>query len=925
MLELKDIKKIYETKDLRVEALKGINIQFRESEFVSILGPSGCGKTTFLNIVGGLDKYTSGDLVINGKSTKDFSDRDWDSYRNHTIGFVFQSYNLIPHQTVLQNVELALTLSGISGEERKRRATEALEKVGLKDKLKSKPNQLSGGQMQRVAIARALVNNPDIVLADEPTGALDSKTSVQVMELLREIAKEKLVIMVTHNPSLAEQYSTRIIKFLDGELVDDSNPLSDFEKSLIEDRNIKMKEERLLEKSLTSKRLKKGKRDRAFKRTSMSFFTALGLSFKNLLTKKTRTLLVAFAGSIGIFGIALILALSSGFQSYINKTQEDTLSSYPITITQSNADFMSMAMSIFVNRNNVEHNADAVYGGDTMSGLFETASKQLSKVNDLDSFKSYLEEHKGELGDNLSAIQYTYDLSLASSSGGMMSSMTGGGTRSDLLSVHLPSGGEIKPKSPALYELITMYTVVYLESEFPMEVTYADGKFNIKVTNEMGKTYSTDYAKGFLVKYIGLAGDKIQDATNKISAINSGEIVEFTEKEFNAIVGGAMGVNLDAYREMDLGSFNEMIDNLTLLKSQYELLGNNSKWATEENEVMLILNSNSELDDYILYALGLYSKENMESHLRSLFTESKTTIKIDYDDILGKEFKILLNSDYYVDLDNSGTLTDIRTLQSTNPERYEEEFNKLLANSDAGKTIKIVGIARMNESTTAGSLSTGLCYTSKLTNALIEKYNSSTPVSQNKISPISKTPRSISFYASTFEAKEEIEKFINTYNEGVEEEKKIEYTDYIGLMMGAVSTIISAISYVLIAFVSVSLLVSSIMIGIITYISVLERIKEIGILRAVGASKRDIKRVFTAETLIIGIIAGLIGVGFSALCTIPINIIIDSLAGIGNVAKLPVLGAIVLVAISMLLTFIAGLIPAKIASKKDPVIALRSE
>lgn len=929
MLELKNIKKIYETKDLRVEALKGINIQFRESEFVSILGPSGCGKTTFLNIVGGLDKYTSGDLVINGKSTKDFSDRDWDAYRNHTIGFVFQSYNLIPHQTVLQNVELALTLSGISGEERKRRATEALEKVGLKDKLKSKPNQLSGGQMQRVAIARALVNNPDIVLADEPTGALDSKTSVQVMELLREIAKEKLVIMVTHNPSLAEQYSTRIIKFLDGELVDDSNPLSDFEKSLIEDRNIKMEEERLLEKSSTTKRPKKERKERAFKRTSMSFFTALGLSFKNLLTKKTRTLLVAFAGSIGIFGIALILALSSGFQSYINKTQEDTLSSYPITITQSNTDFMSMAMSIFVNRNNVEHNTDAVYGGDTMSGLFETASKQLSKVNDLDSFKSYLEEHKGELGDNLSAIQYTYDLSLASSSGGMMSSMAGGGKKSDLLSVHLPGGREIKPNSPALYELIIMYTVVYLESEFPMDVTYADGKFNIKVTNETGKTYSTDYAKGFLVKYIGLAGTKIQDATNKTNAIMSGEVVEFTESEFNAIVGGAMGVDMENYAKMDLGSFTEMIDNLTLLKSQYELLGNNSKWATEENEVMLILNSNSELDDYILYALGLYSKENMESHLRSLFTENKTTIKIDYDDVLGKEFKILLNSDYYVDLDNSGTLTDIRTLQDSgdlaDKQRYEEEFNKLLANSDAGKTIKIVGIARMNESTTAGSLSTGLCYTSKLTNALIEKYNSSTPVSQNKISPISKTPRSISFYASTFEAKEEIEKFINTYNESVEEEKKIEYTDYIGLMMGAVSTIISAISYVLIAFVSVSLLVSSIMIGIITYISVLERIKEIGILRAVGASKRDIKRVFTAETLIIGIIAGLIGVGFSALCTIPINIVIDNLAGIGNVAKLPIIGAVVLVAISMLLTFIAGLIPAKIASKKDPVIALRSE
>lgn len=928
MLELKDIKKIYETKDLRVEALKGINIQFRESEFVSILGPSGCGKTTFLNIVGGLDKYTSGDLIINGKSTKDFSDRDWDAYRNHTIGFVFQSYNLIPHQTVLQNVELALTLSGISGEERKSRAVEALEKVGLKDKLNSKPNQLSGGQMQRVAIARALVNNPDIVLADEPTGALDSKTSVQVMELLREIAKEKLVIMVTHNPSLAEQYSTRIIKFLDGELVDDSNPLSDFEKSLIEDSNAKkLEEKKTLETTEnTSKKSKRVKSEKAFKKTSMSFFTALGLSFKNLLTKKTRTLLVAFAGSIGIFGIALILALSSGFQSYINKTQEDTLSSYPITITQSSADMMSMMMSIFQSRNGIEHDADAVYGGDTMSGLFESASKQLSKVNDLDAFKTYLEEHKGELGDNLSAIQYTYELSLASSSGGIMSSMTGGSTgNKDLLSVHLPSGGEIKPNSPALYELITMYTVVYLESEFPMEVTYVDGNFNIKVTDETGKTYTSDYAKGFLVQYIGLAGAKITDAENKKALIMAGEMVEFTESEFNAIVGGAMGVNLEAYQKMDLGSFTEMIDNLTLLKSQYELLGSNSKWATEENEVMLVLNSNSELDDYILYALGLYSKKNMETHLRSLFSDNKTTIKINYDDVLGKEFKILLNSDYYVDLEGDGTLTDIRTLQESDPEKYEEEFNKLLASESAGKTIKIVGIARMNDSTTAGSLSTGLCYTSKLTNALIEKYNSSTPVTSNLIQSISKTPKSISFYASTFEAKEEIEKFINKYNDSVDEEKKIEYTDYIGLMMGAVSTIISAISYVLIAFVSVSLLVSSIMIGIITYISVLERIKEIGILRAVGASKRDIKRVFTAETLIIGVIAGLIGVGFAALFTIPINIVIDSLAGIGNVAKLPVLGAVVLVAISMLLTFIAGLIPAKIASKKDPVIALRSE
>lgn len=923
MLELKDITKVYQTKDLRVEALKGINIQFRKSEFVSILGPSGCGKTTFLNIVGGLDKYTSGDLIINGKSTKDFNDRDWDSYRNHTIGFVFQSYNLIPHQTVLQNVELALTLSGISGEERKRRATEALEKVGLKDKLKSKPNQLSGGQMQRVAIARALVNDPDIVLADEPTGALDSKTSVQVMELLREIAKEKLVVMVTHNPSLADQYSTRIIKFLDGELVDDSNPLSSFEKDLISQN-----QEKETSDNINKTNGKKVKKQRVFKRTSMSFFTALGLSFKNLLTKKTRTLLVAFAGSIGIFGIALILALSSGFQAYINKTQEDTLSSYPITITQSNSDMMSMMMSIFTQKNEVIHENDAVYGGDTMSGLFETASKQLSKMNDLDAFKEYLEAHKSELGDNLSAIQYTYELGLAS--GSSLGSMgTGGTSTSSLLSVHLPNGYEVKPDSKALYDLIIMYAVVYLESEFPMQVEVSGENFNVVVTDATDKKYSPDYARGFLCQYIELAKTSITNADEKKMSVMTQNKVDLTKTEFNAIIGKAMGLNIDSYREMNLNVFTEMIDNETLLKSQYQLLGDNSKWATESNETMLILNSNSELDDYILYALGLYSTEDMNNHLKSIFTENKSVIKIDYNEVLGKEFKILLNTDYYVDLDNTGTLTDIRTLLKSNDEsdkqRYETEFNKLLNDSSKGKTIKIVGVARLNDNTTAGPLNTGICYTSKLTNELIDLYNNSSVVTNGTVASISKTPVSISFYASTFEAKEEIENFIKKYNEGVEEEKKIEYTDYVGLMMGAISTIISAISYVLIAFVSVSLVVSSIMIGIITYISVLERIKEIGILRAVGASKRDIKRVFTAETLIIGLIAGLIGVLFAGICTIPINIIINNLADIQNVASLPILGAVILVAISMFLTLIAGLIPAQIASKKDPVIALRSE
>lgn len=923
MLELRDITKVYETKDLRVEALKGINIQFRESEFVSILGPSGCGKTTFLNIVGGLDKYTSGDLIINGKSTKNFNDRDWDAYRNHTIGFVFQSYNLIPHQTVLQNVELALTLSGISGEERKQRAIEALEKVGLKDKIKSKPNQLSGGQMQRVAIARALVNNPDIVLADEPTGALDSKTSVQVMELLRQIAKEKLVIMVTHNPSLADQYSTRIVKFLDGELVDDSNPLSEFEKELIQKREVEPSAPQL------DSNTKKTKKEKVFKKTSMSFFTAMGLSFKNLLTKKTRTLLVAIAGSIGIFGIALILALSNGFQAYINKTQEDTLSSYPLTITRSNTDVTSIMLSIFTQKNEIIHDDDAVYGGDTMSGLFETASKQLSKMNDLNAFKQYLEEHKSELGENLSAIQYTYELGLSS---GLSMNLMGGskaGKSNSLLDIHSPDGYQVKPESSALYDLIIMYAVVYLESEFPMQIEASGNNFNITITDATDKKYSKEYAIEFLCGYIELAKDSINKPEEKKLSVLSQSKADFTKKEFNAIIGKAMGINLDSYEKTDLNVFTEMIDNLTLLKTQYQLLGNNSRWATESDETMLVLNANSELDDYILYALGLYSTEDMNNHLKSLFTDNKSTIKINYDDIIGKEFKILLKTDYYVDINGSGECVDIRTLKESeraeDRETFATEFKKLLEDKNKGKTIKIVGIARLNDSSTAGPLSTGICYTDKLTNELIDKYNSASVVQSGAVQPVSKTPVSISFYASTFEAKEKIENFIKAYNDGVEEEKKIEYTDYVGLMMGAISTIISAISYVLIAFVSVSLIVSSIMIGIITYISVLERIKEIGILRAVGASKRDIKRVFTSETLIIGLIAGLIGVLFAGICTIPINLVINNLADIKNVAKLPILGAVILVAISMFLTFIAGLIPAKIASKKDPVIALRSE
>lgn len=476
MLELKDITKIYETKDLKVEALKGVSLKFRKNEFVSILGPSGCGKTTFLNIVGGLDKYTSGDLIINGKSTKDFSDRDWDSYRNHTIGFVFQSYNLIPHQTVLQNVEIALTLSGVTKAERRRKAVEALHKVGLGDKINSKPNQLSGGQMQRVAIARALVNDPDVVLADEPTGALDSKTSVQVMELLKEVAKDRLVIMVTHNPNLATEYSTRIIKFLDGELIDDSNPIGDQEVEIFGiNQNIPTVDFTENVEVVKAPKRKRKKKERAFKKTTMSFGTALSLSFKNLLTKKARTLMVAIAGSIGIFGIALILALSSGFQSYINKTQEDTLASYPITINKHNVDPFAIMMSLFTSEN-TEHEADGIYAGDTMSGLFESAANQMENVNDLDSFSKYIEEHKSELDGHISAIQYTYDYKFY---------------------VTMNNGKYVEPNSNALYDMIMMYAEAHLENKFGVELNKIEnGTYDLIITN------ATDEGKGFISQYI---------------------------------------------------------------------------------------------------------------------------------------------------------------------------------------------------------------------------------------------------------------------------------------------------------------------------------------------------------------------------------------------------------------------------------------
>lgn len=879
MLELKNISKVYElgkknTKDYQqVDALKEVSIKFREHEFVSILGASGCGKTTLLNIIGGLDKYTSGDLIINGKSTKEFKDKDWDTYRNHSVGFVFQSYNLIPHQTVLQNVELALTLSGISRDERRARAKEALVRVGLEDKINAKPNQLSGGQMQRVAIARALVNNPDVILADEPTGALDSKTSVQIIDLLKEISEEKLVVMVTHNPELAETYSTRIIRLKDGELVDDTNPVGEDEIIPVRENNMKRK--------------------------SMSFFSALNLSFKNLLTKKARTILVSFAGSIGIIGIALILALSTGFQAFINKTQEDTLSSYPLTINQTNTDMFSLMMGLFTSNNAIEHEADGIYSADTMTGVFEEASSQMANMNDLESFSAYLEEHRDDLADYVSAIQYTYGLDLA---------------------VINPNDKMMEPMSPALYEMILVYACEYLGHE--LNVVLREDPSNLG-NYTLTKTSATTLENIALLKtWIG---------EPKASELDGDEPVELTEAEIVDIITEEMDLPIAGYKSMSFGLFNEMIDNLTLLQSQYELLGTNSRWATNEDEVMLVLNKDSELDDYVLYSLGLISKSEMQNHMAGLFGETKAALKLNYNDVVGKEFKIMTENDYwYLD---SEEWKSVKTVIETPMGKQtvitnQSKLDEIIDDDTKGKTVKIVGVVRLNEESESGQLSTGLAYTSKLTKSMISYHNNSDVVKskQEKTpSEISLIPTSISFYATSFEAKGEIEKFIEKYNEGVEDSKKIDYTDYVGIIMSSVSTIINAISYILIGFVSVSLVVSSIMIGIITYISVLERIKEIGILRAVGASKRDIKRVFTAETFIIGLASGLIGIGVTLVLTIPINIIIKALTGIGGVAVLPWVSGVILVLISMILTIIAGLIPARIASKKDPVIALRSE
>ena len=818
MLNLINITKDYIAGDNVVTALRGVNLAFREKEFVAILGPSGCGKTTLLNIIGGLDKYTTGDLIINGVSTKDYTDHDWDRYRNHTIGFVFQSYNLIPHQSVLGNVELSLTVSGISASERKQRAIEALEKVGLHDQIYKKPNQLSGGQMQRVAIARAIVNNPDIILADEPTGALDTETSIQVMDILKEISKEHLIIMVTHNPELAETYANRIVRFLDGKVISDSHSLDDQELDRVDDTTP----------------IKKPKK------VGISLRTAFTLSFRNLLTKKGRTFLTAFAGSIGIIGIALILSLSHGFQSYINRVEEETLSSYPVSITKVSTDFSSI-MSIRYNKSSGEGREEGkIYSNNVLANMVDNIADSIGE-NDLKSFKTYLDEHREEIKDSVIDIQYTYD------------------------------------------------------------VTY-----NI---------YKSDYEDN-LTK---LNPYRLSDGLSPVSA-------------------AALSSLNSLMRNLDI--WQEMVDNQDFLNAHYDLAA--GTWPVEDNDVVLIVDENNGMPDYLMYGIGLRSVEELDAIIMSKiygtpkpdFVESVYT----YEDILNLSYRVITDVDYYA------KNTDGLYSKST-----EETFVKEVL-ATKGFDLNIVGIVKPKEGDTTNMLTGAIGYTHNLATRVINYINTSDIITDQLASPTVSVldgssldsftletllenigyvdlddPSSILIYPTSFEGKDAVTNLIKQYNANEDENSQIKYTDYVGLLMSSVSTIISAISYILIAFVSISLIVSSIMIGIITYISVLERTKEIGILRSIGASKRDISRVFNSETFMIGLTSGVIGILVTLILNIPINYIIDALSGIGHIVFLPLQGAIILPVISFLLTLIAGLIPSRLAAKKDPVTALRTE
>lgn len=971
MLKLVSVKKDYAVGEFTVHALKGVDLSFREHEFVAILGHSGCGKTTLLNIVGGLDQYSSGDLVINGKSTKNFTDSDWDVYRNHSIGFVFQSYNLIPHQTVLANVELALTLSGVGAAERRARATEALEKVGLGDQLNKKPNQMSGGQMQRVAIARALVNDPDILLADEPTGALDTDTSVQIMEILKEIAKDKLIIMVTHNPDLATGYASRIIRLKDGLIVGDSDPYE-------------------AEDAVNSAPLGK--------KTSMGFFTALVLSMNNLMTKKARTLLTAFAGSIGIIGIALIMSLSNGIQNYIDKVQEDTLSSYPISIQAESMDMMTMMTSMMgaqAESSNFRHERDAVYSSSVLYDMINSLFSSEGQSNNLTAFREYLEDPESEINQYISSVQYSYDVDLtpyAEDVNGHIGktdaveiiktamSASFGGDYSSYFSTYgqmfstmnvwqemLPGehGELINPLLKQQYEVLygrwpeaynETVLIVNENNEVSDLVLYSLGlKANDSIAENMSLMMSAQemdstveswsYAevceKSFRYifpadqyqyneetgEYIDLAQEELGLRTlyNNGLEIKIVGIIRRDDDAMSGMLSGAVGyphalveyisdegAKRDLIRRQLDDPEHEVFTGLPFLDREDEAMTKSRK-ADAARDYLAKADTAEIARIYIEYMcepdeeylqqmideqMEGTSREEIEKNILEFYPEYASMLTQMDDDMLnaymgqmvGEQAKAQYAAQMralYEDLNEEELAEDFKLLSLEEKDYlwiYENAMPPVYSTSTLKDTLKKLGYVDLS------------------------------------------TPSTINIYASSFENKDAIGEAIEHYNETVAEEDQISYTDVVALLMSSITTIINVISYVLIAFVAISLVVSSIMIGIITYISVLERTKEIGILRAIGASKRDVSRVFNAETFIIGLTAGIIGIAITLLLNIPINIIVHDLTGIMALnSALPPVGGAVLVGISVFLTYIAGLIPSGLAAKKDPVEALRTE
>lgn len=986
MLEIRNIVKDYETGSETVHALKGVSIAFRESELVSILGQSGCGKTTLLNIIGGLDQYTSGDLIINGQSTKQYKSADWDIYRNHSVGFIFQSYNLIPHQSVLSNVELALTLSGVSKAERRRRAKEALEKVGLANQLNKRPNQMSGGQMQRVAIARALVNDPDILLADEPTGALDSETSIQIMELVKEIAKDRLVIMVTHNPELAEKYSTRIVKLLDGRIVGDSDPFDPAKEPA--------------HSEVRKTEVTKGQK------TSMSFLTALSLSKNNLMTKKGRTFLTSFAGSIGIIGIALILSLSNGVQEYINSVERSTLASFPVSIQHETVDYTSLMTSMMNVRDNAEENRDPdrIYTNDISTEMMKTMLSEM-QTNNLAEFKEYLESDPDGISASIEEIQYSYDSNLYiyghSADGDIMqinpstvmsammgqsmadnvsqmtntySSLMGSSSMSsydafrellstdmlkteyEVLAGRLPEAyNEVVVLVTDRNELsdVTLYTLglrdqgelegmmssVMVGESFDLDT----GDLSFSYDDLMGMEFSMLTAPEFYQKNddgtwtdmrsdsefmeqaaenglkLKVVGILKPDADSLISSTNSGGIgythalTEYMIDKTNSselVKAQKENPDVDVFTGIEFPKADEEEEQPMSQSEAMEMLTGmlTEEQRTKLNEGIMAALTEEQQAQIQSAMMGMVSDEQMNSIMMGVLTPEQLTqlqSGADVNSLLTDAQKAQMSAQIAASLtaEQNAELSEMMNGMA-DPTKMYTIFMQVLTTDQLRQLMDMTKEPETTDATYDGNL--------KLLG----------------VAELSE-PSSMKIYATDFESKEKITQLIEKYNDSkiVDDNQAdvINYTDYVGLMMSSVSDIINSISYILIAFVAISLIVSSIMIGIITYISVLERTKEIGILRAMGASKRDISNVFNAETLIVGFSAGVIGIAVTLLLNIPINIIIENITGIANVALLPWQGGVILVVISMLLTLIAGLVPAGVAAKKDPVEALRTE